>query len=181
MKPERAANPDRPKPPIGKSETSGAAISPSPGPGLRFEVAAVARHGKAEHRLMLSSRNSLQAAAQDFLKIGAGVKHECDLGPQQLVDIDVVRQNAPGFTFLGGGGGGADADRTLVAASESRESVIIGAKSTAQLDDNLATTDIEQSADELSALEKASAPVREYPQWMLDRQRRRPATLEAYP
>ena len=49
-------------------------------------------------------------------------------------------------------------------------SVIIGAKSIAQLDDNLAATDLELSAEELSALDKASALTREYPQWMLDRQ-----------
>jgi aryl-alcohol dehydrogenase-like predicted oxidoreductase len=49
-------------------------------------------------------------------------------------------------------------------------SVIIGAKSIAQLDDNLAATDIVLSADELATLDKASALTREYPQWMLDRQ-----------
>jgi aryl-alcohol dehydrogenase-like predicted oxidoreductase len=57
--------------------------------------------------------------------------------------------------------------------------VIIGAKSIAQLDDNLAATDIQLSAEELSALDKASAIAREYPQWMLDRQHgdRVPVTL----
>jgi aryl-alcohol dehydrogenase-like predicted oxidoreductase len=35
-------------------------------------------------------------------------------------------------------------------------SVIIGAKSIAQLDDNLAATDIQLSAEELSALDKAA-------------------------
>ena len=57
-------------------------------------------------------------------------------------------------------------------------SVIIGAKSIAQLDDNLAATDIVLSADELATLDKASALTREYPQWMLDRQHgdRVPAT-----
>jgi aryl-alcohol dehydrogenase-like predicted oxidoreductase len=57
--------------------------------------------------------------------------------------------------------------------------VIVGAKSIAQLDDNLAAGDIQLSAEELSTLEKASAPAREYPQWMLDRQHgdRVPATL----
>ena len=49
-------------------------------------------------------------------------------------------------------------------------SVIIGAKSIAQLDDNLAATDIVLSADELATLDKASALTKEYPQWMLDRQ-----------
>ena len=58
-------------------------------------------------------------------------------------------------------------------------SVIIGAKSIAQLEDNLAATDIQLSAEELAALDKASALAREYPQWMLDRQHgdRVPATL----
>jgi len=58
-------------------------------------------------------------------------------------------------------------------------SVIIGAKSIAQLEDNLAATDIHLSAEELAALEKASALTREYPQWMLDRQHgdRIPASL----
>ena len=57
--------------------------------------------------------------------------------------------------------------------------VIVGAKSIAQLDDNLAAGEIQLSAEELASLEKASAPVREYPQWMLDRQHgdRVPATL----
>jgi aryl-alcohol dehydrogenase-like predicted oxidoreductase len=49
-------------------------------------------------------------------------------------------------------------------------SVIIGAKSLAQLDDNLAATDIKLSTEELAALDNASALPREYPQWMLDRQ-----------
>jgi aryl-alcohol dehydrogenase-like predicted oxidoreductase len=49
-------------------------------------------------------------------------------------------------------------------------SVIVGAKSIEQLDDNLAATELALSAEELSALDKASALTREYPQWMLDRQ-----------
>jgi aryl-alcohol dehydrogenase-like predicted oxidoreductase len=57
-------------------------------------------------------------------------------------------------------------------------SVIIGAKSITQLDDNLAATEIVLSADELATLDKASTLPREYPQWMLDRQHgdRVPAT-----
>jgi aryl-alcohol dehydrogenase-like predicted oxidoreductase len=57
-------------------------------------------------------------------------------------------------------------------------SVIIGAKSLTQLDDNLAATEIVLSADELATLDKASALTKEYPQWMLDRQHgdRVPAT-----
>ena len=58
-------------------------------------------------------------------------------------------------------------------------SVIIGAKSIAQLEDNLAATDIQLLAEELIALDRASALAREYPQWMLDRQHgdRVPASL----
>jgi aryl-alcohol dehydrogenase-like predicted oxidoreductase len=58
-------------------------------------------------------------------------------------------------------------------------SVIIGAKSITQLDDNLAATEIVLSADELATLDKASALPKEYPQWMLDRQHgdRVPATV----
>jgi aryl-alcohol dehydrogenase-like predicted oxidoreductase len=58
-------------------------------------------------------------------------------------------------------------------------SVIIGAKSITQLDDNLAATEIALSADELATLDKASALTKEYPQWMLDRQHgdRVPATV----
>lgn len=58
-------------------------------------------------------------------------------------------------------------------------SVIIGAKSIEQLDDNLAATDIQLSAEELAILDKVSARPPEYPQWMLARQHgdRLPATL----
>ena len=50
-------------------------------------------------------------------------------------------------------------------------SVIVGAKSIEQLDDNIAATSIALSPSELDALDKASALRSEYPQWMLDRQR----------
>ena len=50
-------------------------------------------------------------------------------------------------------------------------SVIIGAKRVDQLDDNIAATAITLSADELAALDKASALPPEYPGWMLERQR----------
>ncbi|MBR1221348.1 aldo/keto reductase [Bradyrhizobium sp. U87765 SZCCT0131] len=58
-------------------------------------------------------------------------------------------------------------------------SVIIGAKTIPQLEDNLAATDITLSAEELATLDQASALAREYPQWMLDRQHgdRLPPTL----
>jgi aryl-alcohol dehydrogenase-like predicted oxidoreductase len=48
-------------------------------------------------------------------------------------------------------------------------SVIIGAKTRAQLDDNLAAADLKLTADELAALDRASALTPEYPGWMLDR------------
>jgi aryl-alcohol dehydrogenase-like predicted oxidoreductase len=48
-------------------------------------------------------------------------------------------------------------------------SVIIGAKSRSQLDDNLAAADLELTAEELAALDKVSALQPEYPGWMLDR------------
>ncbi|MDH6169925.1 aryl-alcohol dehydrogenase-like predicted oxidoreductase [Variovorax boronicumulans] len=50
-------------------------------------------------------------------------------------------------------------------------SVIIGAKRVDQLDDNIAATAIELSADELATLDKASTLPAEYPGWMLERQR----------
>ena len=48
-------------------------------------------------------------------------------------------------------------------------SVIIGAKTAQQLDDNLAAADLALSADEIAALDKASALRPEYPGWMLAR------------
>lgn len=49
-------------------------------------------------------------------------------------------------------------------------SIIVGAKTVEQLNDNLAATDIKLAPDELAALDKASALRVEYPQWMLNRQ-----------
>ena len=49
-------------------------------------------------------------------------------------------------------------------------SVIIGAKRPDQLEDNLAATKVALTADELAALDKASALPPEYPGWMLERQ-----------
>jgi aryl-alcohol dehydrogenase-like predicted oxidoreductase len=56
-------------------------------------------------------------------------------------------------------------------------SIIIGAKTTEQLDDNLAAADLKLSRDELSRLGELSRLPPEYPGWMLDRQgeTRRPA------
>ena len=49
-------------------------------------------------------------------------------------------------------------------------SVIIGAKRADQLEDNLAATKVALTADELGALDKASALPPEYPGWMFERQ-----------
>ena len=49
-------------------------------------------------------------------------------------------------------------------------SVIVGAKRVDQLDDNIASTKVDLTADELAALASVSAITSEYPQWMLDRQ-----------
>lgn len=49
-------------------------------------------------------------------------------------------------------------------------SVIIGAKTPEQLEDNLAAVDLELTADELTALDEVSAPTPIYPGWMLARQ-----------
>jgi aryl-alcohol dehydrogenase-like predicted oxidoreductase len=48
-------------------------------------------------------------------------------------------------------------------------SVIIGAKSRSQLDDNLAAANLKLTSEELAALDKVSALQPEYPGWMLDR------------
>jgi aryl-alcohol dehydrogenase-like predicted oxidoreductase len=49
-------------------------------------------------------------------------------------------------------------------------SVIIGARTQEQLEDNLATVDLELTADDLKRLDEVSALPPEYPGWMLDRQ-----------
>ena len=49
-------------------------------------------------------------------------------------------------------------------------SVIVGAKTVQQLDDNLAAADLTLSAEEIAALDAASALRPEYPGWMLARQ-----------
>ena len=48
--------------------------------------------------------------------------------------------------------------------------VIIGAKTPEQLDDNLAAVDLELTAEELASLDEVSALAPEYPGWMLARQ-----------
>lgn len=49
-------------------------------------------------------------------------------------------------------------------------SVIIGAKTVEQLDDNLAAVDVALTADEVAELDRVSALPAEYPGWMLERQ-----------
>jgi aryl-alcohol dehydrogenase-like predicted oxidoreductase len=56
-------------------------------------------------------------------------------------------------------------------------SVIIGAKRLEQLDDNLASTAVELSAEEMETLGKVSALPPEYPGWMFERQGTPRATL----
>jgi len=48
--------------------------------------------------------------------------------------------------------------------------VIIGAKTIAQLDDNLAATDLVLTADETARLDEVSALPPEYPGWLLQMQ-----------
>ncbi|HWG77429.1 MAG TPA: aldo/keto reductase [Steroidobacteraceae bacterium] len=55
-------------------------------------------------------------------------------------------------------------------AQRSVTSVIIGAKTPAQLDDNLAAADLTLSAEQLAQLDQASALKPEYPRWMIERQ-----------
>src|SRR5262249_36234601 len=49
-------------------------------------------------------------------------------------------------------------------------SVIIGANAPAQLADNIAAADLDLAAEDLAALDQASALKPEYPRWMIDRQ-----------
>ncbi|HTT04209.1 MAG TPA: aldo/keto reductase [Steroidobacteraceae bacterium] len=49
-------------------------------------------------------------------------------------------------------------------------SVIIGAKTLEQLDDNLAAAELTLSSEQLAQLDQASALKAEYPHWMIDRQ-----------
>jgi aryl-alcohol dehydrogenase-like predicted oxidoreductase len=48
--------------------------------------------------------------------------------------------------------------------------VIVGAKKVEQLDDNIAATKVELSAEELAKLDAVSELPSEYPGWMLERQ-----------
>ena len=53
-------------------------------------------------------------------------------------------------------------------------SVIIGAKSREQLQDNIAATELVLSPEQVKRLDEASALPSEYPGWMLDWQNREP-------
>lgn len=53
-------------------------------------------------------------------------------------------------------------------------SIIIGAKSKQQLDDNLAAVDVKLALEHVTLLDAASALPPEYPGWMLDWQNREP-------
>ncbi|MGD1037336.1 MAG: aldo/keto reductase [Roseiarcus sp.] len=59
-------------------------------------------------------------------------------------------------------------------------SIIVGAKTIEQLDDNLAAVKLTLSAEDVAALDKISAPTPEYPGWMIARQsdQRAPAPKE---
>jgi aryl-alcohol dehydrogenase-like predicted oxidoreductase len=60
-------------------------------------------------------------------------------------------------------------------------SVIIGAKTVAQLDDNLAAADLQLSDEEMARLDEVSALPAEYPGWMLERQHRNRVPLPFEP
>ncbi len=49
--------------------------------------------------------------------------------------------------------------------------MIVGAKRVDQLADNIAATEVRLEAEDLAALDRASALAPEYPGWMLERQR----------
>jgi aryl-alcohol dehydrogenase-like predicted oxidoreductase len=49
-------------------------------------------------------------------------------------------------------------------------SVIVGARTVDQLKDNLASTEVKLTAEELAKLDEVSALAPEYPGWMLKRQ-----------
>ena len=79
--------------------------------------------------------------------------------------IDVMRADRRGARRLG------RARRArLAAARKGVMSVIIGAKTLEQLDDNLAAGQADVSAEEIAELDQVSAPKPEYPGWMIARQ-----------
>jgi len=79
---------------------------------------------------------------------------------------------------------GVSAARVALAWTLTRRfvtSVIFGAKTIEQLQDNLASTDLLLSPEQIAALDDASALPPEYPGWMIAFQHRdrRPATPDA--
>ena len=75
--------------------------------------------------------------------------------------VDVLQKAA--------GSHGATVAQTALAwvlANDAVTSVIIGARTVAQLDDNLKAVDVALTAEELSALDQVSKPAVEYPAWM---------------
>ena len=48
-------------------------------------------------------------------------------------------------------------------------SILVGASSVAQLDENLKATDVKLEADELAALDEATKPTPPYPHWFTSR------------
>jgi aryl-alcohol dehydrogenase-like predicted oxidoreductase len=58
-------------------------------------------------------------------------------------------------------------------AQEGITSVIIGANKLSQLEDNLASADLKLSPEDLAKLSATTQPKTEYPQWMIEFQRRR--------
>lgn len=88
--------------------------------------------------------------------------------------IDVMREIAPRY----------DATVAQIALAwllhqEAVTSVIIGAKNATQLDDNIASTKITLSSEDLARLNDVSKLPNEYPQWMIERQAEyRPAIID---
>lgn len=100
--------------------------------------------------------NSARRASFDFPPLDKARAHDC---------IDAMREIADAR--------GVSVARIALAYVLNKRfvmSVIIGAKNTEQLDDNLAATGIELTAEEMQVLDAVSALPAEYPGWMLTRQ-----------
>jgi aryl-alcohol dehydrogenase-like predicted oxidoreductase len=66
---------------------------------------------------------------------------------------------------------------TWLLARQSVSSVIVGARTIEQLEDNLGAADVVLSAEELDTLDQVSMLPEEYPAWMLERQKQYRAEL----
>jgi aryl-alcohol dehydrogenase-like predicted oxidoreductase len=88
------------------------------------------------------------------------------------VDLDRAWKCVAAMREIGGRHGASVARVALawLLAKPHVMSVIIGAKTTAQLDDNLAATQLTLSDEDLAQLDEVSTLPPEYPGWMLDRQ-----------